>query len=450
MRRQPVLLVDDDDVLRSTLADALEPLPIEVDLADSGKTALSMLAERTYAVVVTDLVMRDVDGFAVLSEAKRRMAHCRVVMLTGHGSREVAVEAMQRGATYYIEKPVDLTELRTKVQKCLEEHQKDVDYDDLRARVDRESGIRAIVGKDPKVIRLLETVRQIASTNASILVRGESGTGKELVARAIHEQSPRRSKPFVALNCGGLAEGTIESELFGHTKGAFTGAISDREGKFEYADGGTLFLDEVGEMPLPTQIKFLRVLEEREVARLGSNKSRRVDVRVVAATNADLEQRVKDGTFREDLYYRLKVVTLTLPPLRERASDIKLLVEHFLHHFAELHGKDVESIDRDALVALVQYEWPGNVRELRNAVESMVVRARGNILTSLDLPPEIGPRPGRDADGWEFLAGRTVQEVERNHIRVTLAMAGGNRLKAAHAMGLSERTLYRKIKEYGL
>ena len=445
-----MLLVDDDDALRSTLQDALEVLEVEVDTAATGKAALDRLAERNYAVVITDLVMRDVDGFAVLIEAKRRAPSCRVVMLTGHGSREVAVEAMRRGATYYIEKPVDLAELRTKVQKCLEEHRKDVEYEGLRARIEREGGIRGVIGQDPKMVRLLETVRQIAPTNASVLVRGESGTGKELVARAVHDLSPRRDKPFVALNCGGLAEGTIESELFGHQKGSFTGAIGDREGKFEYADGGTLFLDEVGEMPLTTQIKFLRVLEEREVARIGSNKVRKVDVRVVAATNADLEQRVKDGAFREDLYYRLKVVSLVLPPLRERSGDIKLLVEHFLRHFAELHGKGVESIDRDALVALLHYPWPGNVRELRNAVESMVVRARGNILTQADLPPEIGPRPTGDAEGWEFLAGRTAEEVERNHIRVTLAMTDGNRLKAASAMGISERTLYRKIKEYGL
>ena len=450
MRRDRVLLVDDDDALRATLRDALEVLDVEVATASGGKEALAMLQEGDYGVVVTDLVMRDIDGFAVLSEAKRRGPQGRVVMLTGHGSREVAVEAMQRGATYYIEKPVDLSEFRTKVRKCLDEHHKDVEYEGLRARLERESGIAGIIGGDPKMIRLLETVRQIAPTNASALIRGESGTGKELVARAIHDLSLRRAKPFVALNCGGLAEGTIESELFGHQKGAFTGAIGDREGKFEYADGGTLFLDEVGEMPLSTQIKFLRVLEEREVARLGSNKNRKVDVRVVAATNSDLELRVKDGAFREDLYYRLKVVTLQLPPLRERSSDIKLLVDHFLRHFADLHGKGVESIDRDALVALVHYAWPGNVRELRNAVESMVVRARGNILTSADLPPEIGPRPTTEAEGWEFLAGKSADEVERNHIRVTLVATDGNRLKAASTLGISERTLYRKIKEYGL
>ena len=371
-------------------------------------------------------------------------------MLTGHGSREVAVEAMQKGATYYIEKPVDLSELRTKVGKCLEEHEKDLAYEDLRNRMDRNDGLSGMIGKDPKMQRVMDTVRQIGPTLASVLILGPSGTGKELLARAIHDHSERRTAPFVAINCGGLSEGTIESELFGHVRGAYTGAVSDRVGQFEFADKGTLFLDEVGEMPMATQVKLLRVLEERSVSRLGSNKLTKIDVRVLAATNANLEQKVKDGAFREDLFYRLKVVTIGLPPLRERRSDIKLLAEHFLQHFSSLHGKDVEAIDRDALVALVQYDWPGNVRELRNAVESMVVQAAGNILTRRDLPPEIWAPPESDQDGWGFLAGQKADDVEKNHIRVTLQMTEGNRQRAAKAMGVSERTLYRKIKEYEL
>ena len=297
MTRSPILLVDDDEALLDTLAQALEPLPVEIETAAGGVEALARLRNRNFAVVVTDVVMKDKDGFAVLEEAVDRYSIGRVVMLTGHGSREVAVEAMQKGASYYIEKPVDLAELRTKVQKCLTEHDKDLTFEDMRAQLDRSYGLEGIIGRDEKIVRILDVLRQIAPTNASVLILGESGTGKELVARALHNYSPRRAKPFVALNCGGLSEGTIESELFGHVKGAFTGAASDREGKIEYADQGTLFLDEVGEMPMSTQVKLLRVVEDREVARLGSNRGRVIDVRLLAATNADLVKKVESGEF---------------------------------------------------------------------------------------------------------------------------------------------------------
>jgi two-component system response regulator HydG len=450
MTIDPILVVDDDDNLRQTLVAALESLPVEITEADSGRAAVEILKQRRFAVVVTDLVMKDLDGFAVLQAARDHYANSRVVMLTGHGSRDVAVQAMEKGATYYVEKPVDLKDLRTKVKKCLEDHQKDLRYEDLRGQLERSFGIEGIVGQDQRMRRVLDTVRQIAPTAASVLILGESGTGKELIAHAVHKLSPRHQKPFVPINCGGMSEGTIESELFGHVKGAFTGAVADREGKFEYANGGTLLLDEVGDMPLQTQVKLLRVLEERAVARLGDNRMRPVDVRVLASTNAELQQKVKDGSFRQDLYFRLRVVTIELPPLRERRADIKLLVDHFLKRFAEMHGKGVDAIDRDALVPLVQYDWPGNVRELKNAIESMVVRARGNILTRNDLPPEIWAPLPVGQDSWQFLAGHTAQEVELNHIRVALQLCQGNRQKAAKSMGISERTLYRKISEYGL
>ncbi|HEB52088.1 MAG TPA: sigma-54-dependent Fis family transcriptional regulator, partial [bacterium] len=405
MNTNPILVVDDDDALREALVEALAVLPVQITTAASGRQAVEMLAERRFAVVVTDLVMQDVDGFAVLEKARQTYPNCRVVMLTGHGGREIAVQAMEQGATYYVEKPVDLKDLRAKVKKSLEDHDKDVAYDELKGQMERSYGLEGIIGQDPKMQRMLSLVRQIAGTAASVLILGPSGTGKELVARAIHNLSPRKDRPFVAINCGGMSEGTIESELFGHKKGAFTGAVADREGKFEYAHGGTLLLDEVGEMPPSTQVKLLRVLEERAVTRLGDNTVRPVDVRVLAATNADLVKKVEDGTFRQDLYFRLKVVTIELPALKDRRGDIKLLIEHYLRHFAELHQKDVESIDRDALVALVQYDWPGNVRELRNAIESMVVRAHGNILTRSDLPPEIWAPLPADQDQWQFLAG---------------------------------------------
>jgi two-component system response regulator HydG len=468
---RPILVVDDDDALRETIVDVLEVLGHPIEQADSAAAAIARMDERVsqgvdgYAVVVTDLVMAgEGDGFGVLEKARTADDATRIVMLTGHGSREAAVQAMQKGATYYIEKPIDLAELRTKVEKCREEHARAVEFRELREQVRARTGVARIIGQDPRMMRVFDTIKQVAPTNATVLILGESGTGKELIARAIHDQSRRAKQRFVALNCGSLAEGTIESELFGHVRGAYTGASGDREGKFEYADGGTLFLDEVGEMPLQTQVKFLRVLEEREVQRLGANKSTPIDVRVIAATNADIESKIQTGDFREDLFFRLKVVTLRLPPLRERRADIKLLVDHFVAEFSKIHGKDVEHVDRDVLVAMVGYPWPGNVRELRNAVESMVVRARGNILTVDDLPPEIPAEPGQPAadssgsasgteaagDPWEFLAGRPASEVERNHIRVTLEREGGNRVRAAKAMGISERTLYRKLHEYGL
>jgi len=450
MTADPILIVDDDDNLRTVMAEALEELPVEITQASSGREAIELIGSRNYAVIVTDLVMKDQDGFDVLKAAKANYKSGRVLILTGHGSREVAVDAMQQGATYYIEKPVGIAEFRTKVKKCLEQHQKDLAYEDLRSQVEASQGLDGIVGQDSNMMRVLDTVRQIAPTHASVLILGESGTGKEMVARAIHSYSPRKDRPFVALNCGGLSDGTIESELFGHVKGAYTGALTDRIGMFEHADGGTLFLDEVGEMSLSTQVKLLRVLEERQVTRLGSNQIRPIDVRLLAATNADLTLKVEAKEFREDFYYRLKVVTIDLPPLRERRGDIKLLVDHFLDHFVEVHGKDIESIDRDALVEMVHYEWKGNVRELRNAVESMVVRAQGNILTKQDLPPEVWAPTRVGEDNWGFLAGKDAQEVEKNHIRVTLELTGGNRIKASAAMGISERTLYRKIRDYDI
>ena len=445
-----ILIVDDDRAHAETCAEALAPMGAEIVVANSGAEGLRVVSSGgSFAVVLTDLVMRDHDGFEILEAVKERDPSTSVLMLTGHGNRDVAVRAMEQGALYYLEKPVDLDELRTKVRKALETQQRSVEYDALKRDVSRVTGLSAIIGRAPQVVRLVELINQVAPTQASVLIRGESGTGKELVARAIHMMSPRRDRPFVALNCGGLSEGTIESELFGHVRGAFTGAMGDRAGKFEFAKGGTLFLDEVAEMPVPTQVKLLRVLEERMVVPVGANDPIAVDVRVLAATHQDLEKRIESGEFREDLYYRLKVITLHVPPLRQRRQDIPLLADHFRAQLAKLHDKHVDGIDREVLVAFSTYDWPGNVRELRNVIESMVVRSRGNILTVLDLPPELSPSPRSDNDPWNFLAGKNAAEVERQHLRVTLEMFEGNRQRAAQTMGISERTLYRRIKDYG-
>jgi two-component system, NtrC family, response regulator HydG len=446
-----VLIVDDDQGHAEVVGEVLEGEGLAVQLADSGEEGLRLIRdEDPFALVLTDLKMRDVDGFAVLEAAKAKDPATVVLMLTGHGGRDVAVKAMKEGALYYLEKPVELDELRIKVGKALEIQERDREYLILKNDLARRHGIEGFIGRSPQILRIVDLVHQIAPTQASVLILGESGTGKELVARAIHNLSPRRKKPFVALNCGGLAEGTIESELFGHARGAFTGAVGDRQGKFEFAQNGTLFLDEVAEMPLQTQVKLLRVLEDREVVPVGSNESRKVDVRVLAATHRNLMADIDEGKFRKDLYYRLKVVTVELPSLRERKQDIPLLAESFRAQAASLHDKYVDGIDREVLLAFSTYDWPGNVRELRNVVESMVVRARGNILTVLDLPPELSPSLVVDQDGWQFLGGKQADEVERNHIRVTLELFQGNRQQAAKAMGISERTLYRKLKEYSL
>jgi two-component system response regulator HydG len=455
MSGDPILVVDDDDALRASLVAALESLPVEITAAAGGAEAVAILKERRFAAVVTDLVMRDVDGFAVLAAAKESYSNCRVVMLTGHGSRDVAVQAMERGATYYVEKPVDLGDLRTKVRKCLEDHRKDLAYDDLRGQMERAYGIEGIVGQDPKILRVLEVVRQIAGTAASVLILGPSGTGKELVARAIHGLSPRARKPFVPINCGGMSEGTIESELFGHVKGAYTGAVADREGKFEYANGGTLLLDEVGDMPMATQIKLLRVLEEGEIVRVGSNETIKVNVRLLSATNQDLEEAIARGTFRKDLYYRLKVATVRLAPLRQRRADIPLLIDHFIKEMTKTHGKPMRGMSPAARRALMAFNWPGNVRQLRNAIESMIVVDSDGLLDIDDLQ-QTDVVPTEDAvglamsDGAASLIGRPLDEVEKYCIEQALRLTQGNREEAARMLGIGERSIYRKIKEYKL
>ncbi len=444
------MVVEDDRALASTLAEVLEMEGHDVEFCTSAGEAVKLLRKEPWDVVVTDLVLKDGDGFQVLEAARKQRPPSQVLMVTGHGSRSLAVRALKEGAAYFLEKPIDMEELQAKVARAAGGRQKEIENRELRRQVDKAFGMEGIVGRSPGMLRLFDILWQIAPTDATVLVRGESGTGKELVARALHNLSPRRDGPFVALNCGGLNEGIIESELFGHVKGAFTGAYTDRKGKIEYADGGTLFLDEIGEMPLGTQVKFLRVLEERKVTRLGSNKSKEVDVRLVAATNADLEEKVEKGEFRRDLYYRIKVVELVLPPLREKVEDIPLLVDHFIRRFAEAHGRNVQGIEKEALHRLMSYSWPGNVRELKNCVETMVVTSKGPLLGVEDLPPWVQGEEGERRDPFRDLGEMTLAQVEKEMIRAALARHGGNRARAAASLGIGERTLYRKIKEYGL
>jgi len=447
--RPAILIVDDHADHAEALSSALEKIPCTTTVANGGPQAMTQLAQEDYDLIITDLVMNDVDGMELLRQSKVRWPDCEVIVVTGYATVENAVDAMQQGAATYLRKPVNLEELRAVVRNVLEKQALRRNNVELRQQLDQRYGFERIVGNSPRMLRLIDTLRQIAPTDATVLIYGESGTGKELVSRAIHNNSRRQRARFVALNCAALSESILESELFGHEKGSFTGAASARQGRFEYADGGTLLLDEVGDMPTSTQVKLLRVLEQNEIVRVGSNAPVHVDVRIVAATHRRLEALVKEGRFREDLYFRLKVVTLHIPPLRERKDDIPLLTSHFLQELSATYDKPVEEITADARRQLTQYDWPGNVRELRNCIEHMVVVTTDAKLGMDDLPDHIVPGEARATESLE-LVGMSLGEAERELIKNTLRMVGGNRVEAARVLGIGERTLYRKIKEYEL
>lgn len=449
-----VLVVDNDEDHAQTVCESLERVGYDCTVATSGTDGAHRIENDTFDVVITDLMMSDLDGLQILARAKNDQPDAEVILVTGHGTVPSAVTAMQQGAFNYLLKPLDLQQLRAVVDRAAASARLRRTNVELNRRLDERFGFEGVVGTSPKMNEVISLLKRIAPTNASVLIQGETGTGKELVAQAIHQNSPRKNKPFVALNCAALSENILESELFGHVKGAFTDASTDRVGKFEYAHGGTLFLDEVGDMPLATQIKLLRVLENNEITRVGSNEPIKVNVRILSATNRNLEQQIAAGTFRNDLYHRLKVVTVVLPRLVERSQDIPLLIEHFIKHFARRHGKEIRSMSTAARRRLMAFDWPGNVRQLRNVVESMVVVDYDGVLDVDDLPAELSqpsdsqgePPPGSLAS----LAGKPLTEVERLCIAETLRLTGGNREEAASMLGIGERTLYRKIKEYQL
>jgi two-component system response regulator HydG len=361
---------------------------------------------------------------------------------------------MQQGAFNYLLKPLDLGQLRAVTERAAQSARLRRANLDLQRRLDERFGFEGVVGDSSQMRDVIEKLKRIAPTNASVLIQGETGTGKELVAQAIHQNSPRKSKPFVALNCAALSENILESELFGHVKGAFTDASTDRVGKFEYAHGGTLFLDEVGDMLLATQIKLLRVLENGEITRVGSNDPIKVNVRILSATNRNLEDAIHAGTFRNDLYHRLKVVTIRLPNLRERSQDVPILIDHFIRLFSRKHGKQIKGVSPPARRKLLAFEWPGNVRQLRNVVESMVVVDYDGLLDTDDLPEELAepaePAVEPATQSLTGLVGKSLEDLERLFIAETLRVTGGNREEAAGMLGIGERTLYRKIKEFGL
>lgn len=453
-----VLVVDNDLAHAETMADSLRSIGFECTVAGSGKDAIALLESKTFEIVITDLQMPDVGGLEVLAKARELQPDAEVILVTGHGTIESAVEAMQRGAFNYLLKPLDLKQLRAVVENAGRSQYLRRANAELHRRLDERFGFEGVVGNSPQMHDVISRLQRIAPTDATVLIQGDTGTGKELVAKAIHQNSPRKKRPFVALNCAALSEHILESELFGHIRGAFTDASSDRQGKFEYADGGTLFLDEVGDMPIPTQIKLLRVLESGEITRVGSNEPVKVNVRILSATNRDLEKAIASGSFREDLYHRLKVVTIVLPRLADRREDIPLLVDYFVKEHSKRHQKTIRGISTAARRRLLAFDWPGNVRQLRNVIESMVVVDIDEVLDLDDLPSELAPAAGEvssdgaatSSDGLHQLVGKSMNDIEAMFIGETLKVTGGNREEAASMLGIGERTLYRKIREYGL
>ncbi len=443
-----ILVIDDDQGSRDVIVEVLDGEGHRVASAASGPEGLEKIRANEYDLIVTDLVMSDVDGMQILAQARAQERPAEVIILTGYGSVETAVEAMKKGAYQYLNKPLNIKELREVARKALEKGELARDNIALRKSIDERFGLENLIGHAPAMQDLFARVRQIAPTAATVLVTGPSGTGKELVAHAIHNNSPRRHRPFLAFNCGALTENLIESELFGHEKGAFTGAISDRKGYFQLADTGTLLLDEIGEMPLHTQVKLLRVLETRSFFRVGGSKKIDVDVRVIAATNRDLETLIREGKFRDDLYYRLNVVSLRVPPLAQRREDIPLLIDAFLRELNARHGRAIKGCTKEALEIFQQYAWPGNVRELKNLLENLVITVSGETIDVSHLPSSLtGRERVEGASSVYFPDGMSMEEIEREVIRVALARTGGNKKRAAERLGMSLRTFHRKVKE---
>ncbi|HSW02729.1 MAG TPA: sigma-54 dependent transcriptional regulator [Sedimentisphaerales bacterium] len=451
-----VLVVDDERDHADGIVEALGKLSVKAMAVYTGEHAVEVLRNQAVDVVVTDLKLEgQVDGLDVLREAKKHSDSTEVILITAYATIENCKEAMRQGALDYLVKPLDIDPLRTLVERAA---RKALAAPSRRARVPDEPQaffFEGIKGVSPAMQSIFEIVRRVAPTNISVLIEGPSGTGKELLARAIHNNSSRRDKTFKPVNCAGLTETLLESELFGHVKGAFTGANTDRKGLFEIADKGTLFLDEIGDMPLTMQAKLLRVLEDGIVVPVGSSKATVVDVRIISATNHSLTRLIEKKEFREDLYFRIRGVNVALPPLRERGADIPILAEHFLQEAAEETGSQIQGFTAPAMSVMVAYEWPGNIRQLRNAVRTMVVMCDREKIDVPDLPPEMSqrrqlPGPAVAASAPASLAGISLDEIEKKAIMDTLARTEGNREQAAKILGIGERTLYRKIKEYNL
>ena len=449
-----LLVVDNEAAHARAMTESLEKVGYRCDVAISGPEAADLIGRETYDVIITDMVMNDVDGMAILKLARESLPDCEVVMVTGHATVPIAVEAMQQGAFNFLEKPITPNRLRAITQKAVESVGLKRHNTELMQRLDERFGFEGIIYTSKKMQAVIDRLRRIAATDATVLITGESGTGKEMIAQAIHQNSPRRNKRMFPLNSRAVSETLAESELFGHVRGAFTDAVSDRVGAFESANGGTLFLDEVGDMPLGTQIKLLRVLEESEITRVGDNKPIKVNVRLISATNRPLDEMIESGTFRNDLYFRLKVITVELPSLRERRDDVIPLMDHFRKMFLRRHDKPTAHFTPAVTKKFFGYDWPGNVRQLRNFVETMVVLDTDGSLDLDDLPPELddgAPVEGEEPmllSGDSGLIGQPLSVIERWAIEETLKLTGDNREEAAKVLGIGARTLYRRLDQY--
>jgi len=443
-KKAKILIVDDEAIIRESLRDWLSDVGHQVLTAENGPQALEIMEKDKPGIAVVDLVMPGMDGIELLKKAKKVSSNVEVIIITAYASIPTAIAAIREGAYDYIEKPFSPEKVELLIKKLVE-HQRLIEENiSLHQKLEKCYRFENIIAKSAKMQQIIELIKVVAQSNATVLVTGESGTGKELVARAVHSQSYRKAKPFVPVSCAALPENLLESELFGHEKGAFTGAYAQRKGKFEFANRGSLFLDEIGEMSANIQVHLLRVLEEKEFTRVGGNELIRVDVRVISATNKNMEKAVASGQFREDLYYRLNVVTIELPPLRERKEDISLLAQHFLKKFAVENQKEISGFSSEVTDFLLKYQWPGNVRELENTIERAVILAQNSYIKIADLLQKNSPLVN------SALTGRSLREAERNHILNILSETDGNYSEAARILAISRATLYNKTKAYDL
>ena len=451
-RGASIMVIDDEPLMRMTVQDALAAEGFGVMTAETGRKGIDLFKNKHVDVLITDLRLPDMDGIEILKEVKAVNPAIQVILITAFGSIDSAVNAMKEGASDYLTKPFAMDKLLLIIKRILRMKQLEEENVSLRKKVEERYGLEGLVGKSPQMLKLYELIETVAQTDTTVLISGESGTGKELAANAIHFQSPRKKGPFVKVNCAALPETLLESELFGHEKGAFTGALRQRKGRFEMADGGTLFLDEIGDISLGVQVKLLRVLQERQFERVGGNETLSVDVRLICATQKDLKDEIRKGAFREDLYYRLNVVPIALPPLRERREDVLLLADHFIDKFSKKMGKEITGLTGDAKTLLLKYPFPGNIRELENMLERAIALIKGKVIQAEDLPDELCGQPSSIQDvcnrirGSKPLASAT-KLFEKEYIQSVLEKTQGKKGQAADTLGISRKSLWEKIKE---